>query len=49
MAAAHDPGTSEVGVTAAMRTTASTREFTDRAIDDATLERIFDEIGRAHV
>ena len=39
MAAAHDPGTSEVGVTAAMRTTASTREFTDRAIDDATLER----------
>ena len=42
MAAAHDPGTSEVGVTAAMRTTASTREFTDRAVDDATLERILD-------
>ena len=47
----------EVGVTEAMRTTASTREFTGRAVDDATIHRILDaarfapsgEIGRAHV
>jgi nitroreductase len=42
MASAQDPAASEVGVTAAMRTTASTREFTDRAVDDSTLHRILD-------
>jgi nitroreductase len=40
--AERDPSAAEVGVTAAMRTTASTREFTDRAVDDATLHRILD-------
>ncbi|MEY3360704.1 MAG: hypothetical protein RL531_423 [Actinomycetota bacterium] len=42
MTAERDAATPEVGVTEAMRTTASTREFTDRAVDDATLHRILD-------
>jgi len=42
MSAERDAATPEVGVTEAMRTTASTREFTDRAVDDATLHRILD-------
>lgn len=42
MPAERDPSAPEVGVVEAMRTTAATRDFTDRVVDPATLHRILD-------